>query len=339
MTKRRLSRQQIKRIKESQDKRRLRAQQRASKKADELYQSGALLSLEQQGLVIANYGPTAIVENESGALYRCSVRQNLETLVCGDRVVWQEIAENEGVVVALEARRSLLVRPDVSGRLKPVAANLDQVAVVVAPRPALNESLIDRYLVAIENLSLKAAIVLNKVDMLGQSALTALQKRLQNYRKIGYPLLFASTRSAHGLSELRAHLSARTSILVGQSGVGKSSLINALLPDKTVRVQALSAATGLGTHTTTTSTLYHLPGGGKLIDSPGVRSFELGAISLADLERGFIEFAPYLRACKFSNCTHTVEPECGLLAAVENGDLEPRRWQSYQQIKKQHGLL
>ena len=146
-------------------------------------------------------------------------------------------------------------------------------------------------------------------------------------------MLYASSRSSQGLEPLRQRLIGHTTILLGQSGVGKSSLIKALLPHRDIRIQALSQATGLGTHTTTTSALYHLPDGGDLIDSPGVRSFELSELHRVDLEHGFVEFGPYLGRCKFSNCSHRVEPGCALLAAVAEGKIDARRLRSYHQLR------
>jgi ribosome biogenesis GTPase len=331
MARRRLTQRQRERIAKIQENRRRRAAQRAGRQAEQKAEDG--LGPEQSGLVIANYGPTAIVEDGQRALHLCAVRQNLATLVCGDHIIWQASGIGEGVVVAVRERRSLLTRPDYSGRLKPLASNLDQVVVVVAPRPVLSESLIDRYLIAIARIGVTPLLVLNKTDLLEAEQLAALEARLAGYRRIGYRLLRASTRTSHGLDALREQLRDRTSILVGQSGVGKSSLIRTLLPDREIRIEALSEATGHGTHTTTTSMLYHLPDGGDLIDSPGVRSFEPGDVTLEELEHGFVEFAPYLGHCRFSNCGHTVEPDCALRAAVDQGEVELRRLESYLQIK------
>jgi len=328
MTRRRLNERQQERIQHAQDRRR----RRASERAETALETGAL-GPEQTGLVIANYGATLIVEAPDGSLHRCAVRQHLGAVVCGDRVVWQAEGADAGVVSALLERRSLLTRPDFSGRPRPVAANLDQITVVAAPRPELNEALIDRYLVAATLTGLEPLLLVNKVDLLDTAALAALDRRLQTYRQIGYAVLYASTRSEHGLAALRTRLQKRASILAGQSGVGKSSLIKALLPDLDIRIHALSDATGLGTHTTSTTMLYHLPGGGDLIDSPGVRGFDLGEVSVAELESGFVEFAPYLGRCRFSDCGHTVEPGCALLAAVAAGAIDPRRLASYQQIR------
>jgi ribosome biogenesis GTPase len=328
MAGRRLSERQQARIARQQEQRRARAGC-----ADAITEAG--LGPEQTGLVITNHGASAIVEDAQGRLYRCAVRQNLGRLACGDRVVWQvaDPVAATGVVVAVNARRSLLTRPDYHGQPRPVAANLDAVAVVLAPEPEPSEYLIDRYLVAIAAIGVQSLLVLNKIDLLSEAALAALQARFAPYRRIGSPLLLASSRSAHGLDTLRDWLRDRGSLLVGQSGVGKSSLIQALLPDRAIRIQALSAATGHGTHTTSSSTLYHLPGGGDLIDTPGVRSFELGEVGPSDLARGFPELAPYLGQCRFSDCRHQSEPDCALRAALDRGEIAPRRLASYLELR------
>ena len=331
MAKRRLSRQQVQRIRQIHDRRRQRATQRAGKYAENLNDTG--LGPEQHGLVIANFGSNAIIEDHAGQPHRCVPRQNLETLVCGDRVIWQSSGKEEGVVIALEPRRSLLSRPSYDGQARPVAANLDQIVLVLAPKPDFTESLIDRYLVVAENLKVQAVLVVNKMDLLDAKAEAALKERLNIYQRIGYPILHVSNRSAQGLDTLCAQLQDCTSILLGQSGVGKSSLIKSLLPDQEIRIQALSEATGLGTHTTTTSMLYRLPSGGDLIDSPGVRSFEPGDVSLSELEQGFIELRSFLGYCKFSNCSHSVEPGCVLCEAVDQGHIDPRRFASFLQLR------
>ena len=288
---------------------------------------------ERTGLVIAHHGRTLVIEDGAGRLYLCAARQNLGRLACGDRVVWQPAGAGEGVIVAVGERRSLLARPDYHGRPRPVAANLDAVAVVLAPAPEPSESLIDRYLVAIAAIGVQGLLVLNKIDLLDRTGLAALTERLAPYCRIGYPLLFASSHTAHGLDELRAWLRGRTSLLVGQSGVGKSSLIKALLPDREIRIQAVSQTTGHGAHTTSASTLYHLPDGGELIDTPGVRSFELGEIGLNQLDQGFTDLAPYWGRCRFSDCRHDAEPGCALREGVARGEIAPRRLDSYRQLR------
>lgn len=327
MAGRRLTQRQQERIGRSQERRR----EQAGKVLETL--DGAVLGPEQTGLVIANHGQTLIVEADGGQLQRCAARQNMGRLACGDRVVWQASSTGDGVVVAVGERRSLLTRPDYNGRPRPVAANLNAVAVVLAPAPEPSEYLIDRYLIAIAAIGVQGLLVLNKLDLLDRSALATLTERLAPYRRIGYPLLPVSSHTTHGLSELRAWLRGRASLLVGQSGVGKSSLIKALLPDREIRIQAVSAATGHGAHTTSASTLYHLPDGGDLVDTPGVRSFELGEISLNDLDRGFPELTPYLGRCRFSDCRHETEPGCALRETVARGEITPRRLDSYRQLR------
>lgn len=327
MAGRRLTRRQRERIGRSQDRRR----ELAGKEPDSL--DGVGLGPEQIGLVITNHGRTAIVEAGDGRLHRCAARQNLGRLACGDRVVWQIASTGDGVVVAVGERRSLLTRPDYNGQPRPIAANLDAVAVVLAPSPEPSEYLIDRYLIAIAAIGVQGLLVLNKTDLLDRAALAALAERFESYRRIGYPLLPVSGHTARGLDELRAWLRGRASLLVGQSGVGKSSLIKALLPDREVRIQAVSAATGHGAHTTSASTLYHLPGGGDLVDTPGVRSFELGEIRASDLERGFPELAPHLGRCRFTDCRHETEPDCALRDATARGEIAPRRLDSYRQLR------
>ncbi|MDG4596748.1 MAG: small ribosomal subunit biogenesis GTPase RsgA [Candidatus Contendobacter sp.] len=327
MAGRRLTQRQREQIRRGQERRRARADQRLES------WDGAGLGSERPGLVIAHHGRTLVVEDEEGRLYRCATRQNLDRIACGDRIVWQASGAGEGVIVAVGERRSLLTRPDYQGQPRPVAANLDVVVVVLAPEPEPSESLIDRYLVAIAAAGIQGLLVLNKLDLLDASALAALRERLKPYRRIGYPLLLASSHTAQGLDELRRWLRGRASLLAGQSGVGKSSLIKALLPDRQIRIQAVSQLTGHGAHTTSGSTLYHLPDGGDLIDTPGVRSFELGKISLSDLDRGFLDIAPYLDRCRFFDCRHDAEPDCALREAVASGVIAPRRLDSYRQLR------
>lgn len=325
---RRLTRQQRERIECLQARRRARAGQPPGGEATD-----ASLGPEQTGLVITHHGRALVIEDRAGQLHRCAARQNLGRLACGDQVVWQASARGDNVVVAVCQRRSLLTRSDYNGQPRPLAANLDAVAVVIAPLPEPSEYLIDRYLVAIAAMGARSLLVLNKIDLLDPPALAGLVERFGPYQNIGYPLLLASSHQAHGLDSLRDWLRGHTSLLVGQSGVGKSSLIKALLPDREIRIQAVSAATGHGTHTTSASTLYHLPDGGDLIDTPGVRSFELGEISATDLERGFPEIEPYLGHCRFNDCRHETEPDCALREAVRRGAVAERRLLSYQHLR------
>lgn len=330
MAKRQLSTQQRRRIRALQQQRVERATKRAEHQVDKLTASG--LGAEQPGRVVVNYGTVLIIESEDGTTHRCTARRNLGTIVCGDRVIWQAGGDGEGVVTARLPREGCLERPDPRGEPRPVAANLDRLVIVVAAAPDFSESMIDRYLIAAEQTGIPADLLLNKIDLFDDETRAAADARLAGYADIGYPLFHASTETAHGLDELRAELSGHTSLLVGQSGVGKSSLINALNPGRDIRVGALSAASGLGTHTTTATILYHLDDGGHLVDSPGVWEFAPQVSARDELERGFREFQPHLGSCRFSDCRHLVEPGCAIVAAVAAGDIAPRRLASYRAL-------
>lgn len=331
MSKRKLTRQQAWRIEKIQEERR----QRAQRKAVDLEQlDGEQLGPEQEGLVIANYGATVDVEAGDGGLYRCRLRQNLELLVPGDRVIWQGTAGGEaGVVVALLPRRTLLARPDALDTLRPLAANIDQILVVAAPRPAYSTDLIDQYLVAAESTGITPLIVFNKVDLIaGTEERERIEHDLARYQRIGYRVIRASTVARHGLDELITALRDRSSVFVGQSGVGKSSLVNAVLPQQDAKVGTLVERSGLGRHTTSAARHYHLPAGGAIIDSPGVREFALWHMAAPELAHGFVEFRPYLGRCRFRDCSHRHEPGCALQQAVADGTISPERLASYHRM-------
>jgi ribosome biogenesis GTPase len=225
-----------------------------------------------------------------------------------------------------------LTRPDYVGKEKAIAANISQLVVVLAPHPEPTGYLLDQYLVAAERIGVVGLICLNKSDLLDDNARRAFRLRFAHYEAIAYPVIQISAKSEHGLDPLLECLRERTSILVGQSGVGKSSLINALIPRENVIEGGLSDATGLGRHTTSAATLYSLQSGGELIDSPGVRSFRLGKLTRQELEQGFREFRPFLGHCRFHNCTHRSEPGCAVRAAAECGDIAAERLESYQHM-------
>ncbi|MNF34088.1 putative ribosome biogenesis GTPase RsgA [compost metagenome] len=334
MAKRQLTRRQSWRIEKIQEERAARAAKRESRALDEL--EGGDLGPEQTGLVIAHFGVQVEVEalegEQAGQIVRCHLRANLPTLVTGDRVVWRDSNQGSGVIVAQLPRSSELCRPDMRGMLKPVAANVDQIVIVFAPLPHPHANLIDRYLIAAEHAGIHPLLLLNKADLVDEQNSAMLDDLLGVYRHLGYPLLEVSARQGGGMEDLMARLDGHISVFVGQSGVGKSSLVNSLLPGVDTRVGALSELTGKGTHTTTTARLFHFPGGGELIDSPGIREFGLGHVSRGDVEAGFIEFGELLGTCRFRDCKHDREPGCALLKALEDGRVHPQRMASYRHI-------
>ena len=330
MSKRKLSRQQAWRIEKIQEERAKRAARRDSQVEQALI--GGELGPEREGLVVAHYGTQVAVESEPGNRQRCHLRANLQGLVTGDRVVWCE-GDPVGVVVAQLDRGSVLSRPDPYGKLKPIAANIDQIILVIAPFPQPHANLIDRYLVAAETVDIEPVILLNKTDLLdGDPALRQrMVELLAIYPTLGYRVLRTTIKHS-ALEELHRALRKRVSVFVGQSGVGKSSLVNVLLPGAELRVGALSESTQKGTHTTTTAQLFHLTSGGSLIDSPGIREFGLWHMNREQVEQGFREFQPLLGNCKFRDCQHQQEPGCAILEAVESGEISEVRMDSYRRI-------
>ncbi len=282
-----------------------------------------------EGRVVTRHGRNLVVADSEQNLFLCLFRQNIGHVVCGDRVVWHTTEPGSGVVTALLERESVLARPDYSGREKPLAANLTQLVIVIAPEPEPSEYLLDQYLVTAEVIGVPALIAANKIDLLSPEERRNFQQRFEHYERIGYPLALVSARTEHGLDPLIERLTGETSILLGQSGVGKSSLIKTLLPDQEIQVGRLSEATGLGKHTTSSTTCYDLPQGGYLIDSPGVRSFRLNKLEHTELEQGFREFRPFLGHCQFRDCRHEQEPGCAIKAAVECGEIDEQRLRNF----------
>ena len=327
MARRKLSKQQRERIARIQEARRHAAAQRAESALTE-----SDPAQQREGQVVVRHGQNLIVRTPEGDDIHCLFRQNLGEIVCGDRVLWQPTEDGGGVVVALLPRSTTLSRPDFSGREKPLAANISQLVVVLAPRPEPSGYLLNQYLIAAELIGVHGVICLNKADLLSPAEQAAFRVRFSHYTRIGYPVIQVSAKTEHGLAPLLDLLKGHTSILVGQSGVGKSSLINALLPTPELEEGALSEATGLGRHTTSAATLYELESGGEIIDSPGVRSFRLGKLDRDQLEAGFPELRALRGQCRFSNCSHRQEPDCAVRQAVAEGRIHPDRLASFQHL-------
>ena len=340
MAKRKLNRRQQWRIQKIQDERLARVSSKQKKLSSQYDQ---LDETHHRGTIISHFGATLDVEDdESERIVRCVMRQNIDTVVCGDKIVWQQlsnITEEErvqGVITALEPRKTVLARPDFTGQMKPVAANIDQMLIVTSPVPELNEGLIDRYLVAAELSHIQPILLLNKIDTLSVEQREILENRLKIYQDIGYHIIYTSAKSLHGMDTLLKQLEAQVSVFVGQSGVGKSSIINALLPDADIKEGEVSLATNKGTHTTSVSRLYHIKTDtikrASLIDSPGVREFGLWAIKKNDVIHGFVELHKETQNCHFRDCKHLNEPDCGLLKAVEENKVSENRLDSYHRI-------
>lgn len=277
--------------------------------------------------VIVGHASECVVETGPGARARVNLRRSSGHPVCGD---WVDV--DGGRVVAIAERRNAFPRADRRGRKRIVAANLDRIVVVTAPRPEPTRDLINRYLVAAANVGIPAAICLNKIDLLDPTDERQWRSLALLYRRLGYPFCRSSTKRRGGMSALKRLLATGTSILVGQSGVGKSSLINRLLPGVELPTRKLSTATGKGRHTTTATTLYHLSGGGEVVDSPGVWEYGIWRMSAAEIARGFVEFAPHLGRCRFADCRHLVEPECAIESAAHAGSIAGERLASYRRI-------
>ncbi|MBT8115532.1 MAG: small ribosomal subunit biogenesis GTPase RsgA [Arenicella sp.] len=337
VNKRKLTRRQAWRTQKIQQEK----TQRAAKKERDLGQqiSAGELSSEQHGLLLCRYSKHFEVEAlegpDRGQVHHCVARTNLGSLVAGDEVIWRAGSGHTGVIESRLDRRSILERPDNFGRLKPVAANIDQMLIVIAVEPQPQRNLIDRYLVAAELMHIRPIIVLNKADLITDANRAGLDALLNTYQKLDYLTvkIVSSRHQAAQLGELPKLIDKHTSIVVGQSGVGKSSLINTLLPDARLEIGPLSEHTREGTHTTTTARLFHLPHGGQLIDSPGIRDFGLWHIDTLQLQYGFIEIAERVTACRFRNCQHTNEPGCAVQAALKSGEIDARRFESFQKIR------
>ena len=287
---------------------------------------------DNAGLVIVNYGAESIVEAQDGSLWRCTSRRKSAQPVCGDHVLWRSTGVSEGVIESVDMRRNQIARTNFRGQSRPIAANVDRMIVVSAVEPAPDPDLIDRYLVLGEHLNVQTHLAVNKVDLADERTLAAIDRDLAPYRALGYPVRHVSARIGLGMDVFREDLAEHTSILVGLSGVGKSSMLNALVPDLELRTSTLSHASRQGRHTTTATTLYRLQGAGALIDSPGIRTLRLGPLSFTEIERGFIEFRPHLGHCRFRDCRHGEEPECAIKEAVQAGHINPRRFESFHRL-------
>ncbi|MGE9551252.1 small ribosomal subunit biogenesis GTPase RsgA [Erwinia amylovora] len=333
MSKNKLSKGQQRRVSANHDR-------RLKQRADKPEPDDSLFGEARDGVVISRFGMHADVEDADGSVHRCNIRRTIRSLVTGDRVLWrpglQGGATVKGIVEAVHERTSVLTRPDFYDGVKPIAANINQIVIVSAILPELSLNIIDRYLIACETLEVEPLLVLNKTDLLDDEGRAFVDEQMEIYRHIGYRVLMVSSHQKKGLEELEAALTDRISIFAGQSGVGKSSLLNALLGlelgANEILTNDVSDVSGLGQHTTTASRLYHFPHGGDVIDSPGVREFGLWHLEPEQITRGFVEFREFLGHCKFRDCKHDTDPGCAIREAVENGDIDEARFENYHRI-------
>lgn len=285
----------------------------------------------EQGVVVAAFGRQYEILTLSGETLLCYPRAKRSIYACGDEVAVVRTEPGQGVLEKLHPRRSLLHRAD-AFREKLIAANVTQVVIVVATEPSFSDELISRCLCAAEAQDLAALIILNKSDLADR--LEAARQRLAPFRDLGYPIVELSAQA--GAEPLRPHLEEHTSILVGQSGMGKSTLTNALVPGADAATREISTSLDSGKHTTTFARLYPLDEFSRLIDSPGLQAFGLAHLDPAAIEHGFREFRPYVGQCRFRDCKHLAEPGCALQEAAATGALSPRRLELFLQIRAEN---
>lgn len=279
-----------------------------------------------QGLVVAAYGKRYQVELTDKTRISCVTRGKKTDLACGDIVKIKLTDTHEGVVESSEPRQTLLYRSN-AYKSKILASNVTQVIIVLATQPSFYEALLNRCLAAAEAANIKPLIVLNKCDL---PETNDAKNKLKTYEDLGYETVHLSAKT--DINPLRPYLKHQQSVLVGQSGMGKSTIINTLLPNEDVRTQEISDTLDSGKHTTTAAHLYHIDEDSTLIDSPGLQEFGLNHLTQEDIEYAFIEFRPFLGHCRFSDCKHQVEPDCAVVNAIETGKINPIRLDFYRQL-------
>lgn len=286
----------------------------------------------EPGIVISYFGNSVAVESGSGQVFQCHLHRNQALPLVGDHVLWLRDQDDTGTIDRIVDRKSVLARADRYGKLKPIVANIDLLVIVMAPPPIFAEYLVDRYCIAAEILKLQPVVILNKIDLLSAAAKKSALARLKPYQQLAYPVMTTSIVARGGLKKFTDLMQGKSGVLVGPSGVGKSSII-AKLTKQDIRVGDVSVK-GAGKHTTTATRYYHLPAGGSLIDSPGVREFSLWAVTKEEIQQGFSEFRAFLGQCRFRDCQHLVEPGCTIQDAVKANKISEQRYLSYQTLIK-----
>ena len=285
--------------------------------------------------VIASYGNQCKIETEDKTIVRAKSLKSIGKPLCGDKVKYKVEQNNQLVITEILPRTTILSRlNNLNPKPKQIASNIEQMIIVISANNSIKYGLIDRYLVAAEFSGFKPVIVVNKIDTVQDEELTNIKKSMHIYENINIPVFYMSAINNIGIDSLLSVTSNMTNIVVGQSGVGKSSIVNAILPDMDIPAitKEISDSNNKGKHTTTTAYLYTIPSNGKLIDSPGIREFGLWNIDKNDLAKGFTEIQNESEHCKFRNCLHQKEPGCAVLAAVEQGSIQRQRYESYLSI-------
>jgi ribosome biogenesis GTPase len=283
------------------------------------------------GLVTAAFRRHYLVRADDGSTISCVLRGRTLGIACGDRVRWFSSGLREGVIEAVLPRTTLFYRSD-GRREKLIAANVTQVLGMVAPDPPFDDELVHRWIVAAESAGCRFVLIANKRDL---PAFAAIRPRLAQFAALGYPIV--EICASEGAGALAPLLAGQHSVLIGQSGMGKSTLINRMLPGTAARVGEVSAALHTGRHTTTETTLYPIDASSWIVDSPGMKEFGLGHLAADAIERGFVELRPLLGTCRFRNCRHDSEPGCAIVEAIARGKVKPWRLALLQQLLADSG--
>lgn len=285
---------------------------------------------ELSGTIVAAHGRHYLADAD-GELLQCVTRGKKTNVAVGDVVHLKRTSNDQAVIEKIAERNTLLYRSD-QYKSKLLAANITRLFIVIATEPSFSDDLISRALVAAEAAGIEAHLILNKVDI--DAGLARARERASLYTGMGYPLHEVSARAQpeQAVATLLPLLRDQSSIFIGQSGMGKSSLINLLVPDADIATREISEVLDTGKHTTTFTRLYRLPGSGNIIDSPGFQEFGLYHLTEGMLERAFVDFKPYLGGCKYYNCRHLAEPQCAILQAVEDGKIARLRHELYGQL-------
>ncbi|PIE82243.1 MAG: ribosome small subunit-dependent GTPase A [Cardiobacteriales bacterium] len=289
---------------------------------------------DEVALVITHLGFEVLLSHK-GQFIAADWRKQTGSIACNDRVLISKIGNDRAIIEAIFPHEKTLYKW--SGRkLKPLVSHIDQLLIVIAVKPEWQSNLLDRYLIAAQASDIDVAILCNKLDLADKAITQDIHQRLQPYADLGYPLFYSSLENNIGISELSAWLAGKQTVICGQSGVGKSSLISHLIPDLNIWTQAISAATELGRHTTTNLRRYpYHPSAhqeGAIIDTPGVRGFAIPHLSREQIISGFKDISPYTTQCKFNDCSHRHEPQCAVLAALNAKTIYPQRYDSMMQL-------